>query len=223
MDGLVQPRDRERSLYASPSFPRAPSRSSTSTSATRRTSHSANSSSSRLASSPRPASSHPSHRFHHTSCAQSTVTSRPASVASKDRGSESGRHSAASSYLQGKLQKRREEAERLAEQSTQSSNASMEPPPRNIQGSPLTSFADGHTPRSGGNGEPPKTGMGLKEMEAVSTSSPVLGLVLIPCSRRPSPRCTSRTSTSNLNSSTDANDRTSSRSELTLSRLRRHR
>ncbi|KAF6804503.1 hypothetical protein CSOJ01_10163 [Colletotrichum sojae] len=173
MDGLVQPRDRERSLYASPSFPRAPSRSSTSTSATRRTSQSANSSSSRLVSSPRPASSHPSHRFHHTSCAQSTVTSRPASIASRDRGSESGRQSAASSYLQEKLQKRREEAERqAAARATQTASASMELPSRHVQSSPVKGgSADGHRPRSAaGNGETPKKGMGLKEMEdTVST------------------------------------------------------
>lgn len=167
MDGRAQSRDREMP-HPSPSFTRTASRSSTSTSATRVTPRSANSSTSHLVSSPRPSSGHPSHRFHHASCAQPT-TSRPASVLSRELGSDSGRQSAASSYLQEKLQKRREQAERLAAiQSTPVMTSSMEIPHRN-QGSPLKGGSvDGHRPRSSGNGDSAKKGMGLKEMEAVS-------------------------------------------------------
>ncbi|KAL0941666.1 uncharacterized protein CTRU02_204429 [Colletotrichum truncatum] len=172
MDGRTQFRDRERS-YASPTHIRTASRSSTSTSATRRTPQSPSSSSSHFVSSPRPSSGHPSHRFHHTSCAQSTTTSRPASVVSRDRGSESGRQSAASSYLQEKLQKRREEADRLATiRSVHDMNALSEHPPRNHTSPSRGSTTDGHRPRSGGGSSesPKKKGMGLKEMEAtVST------------------------------------------------------
>lgn len=98
-------------------------------------------------------------------------TPRPASAVSRDRGSDSGRQSAASSYLQEKLQKRRDEAERLAAvQSAQDINASMELPPRSHRGSPVKGeSADGRYPGlGGGSGETPKKmGMGLKEMETV--------------------------------------------------------
>ncbi|KXH51827.1 hypothetical protein CSAL01_06286 [Colletotrichum salicis] len=175
MDSLArtQSRDRERSL-PSPVYPRPSSRSSTSTSATRRTPRSANSSTSQFVTSPRPPSSHPAHKFHHSSCAPSMVTSRPGSAVSRDRVSDSGRQSAASTYLQDKLQRRREEADRLAAvRSTQDMSASVELPARHAQSSPVKGESvDGRRPRSsGGNGESAKSkGMGAKEMEAtVST------------------------------------------------------
>ncbi|KAK1489771.1 hypothetical protein CTAM01_10987 [Colletotrichum tamarilloi] len=175
MDSLArtQSRDRERSL-PSPVYPRPTSRSSTSTSATRRTPRSANSSTSHFVTSPRPPSAHPAHKFHHSSCTPSMVTSRPGSAVSRDRVSDSGRQSAASTYLQDKLQRRREEADRLAAvRSTQDMAASVELPPRHAQSSPVKGESvDGRRPRSsGGNGESTKNkGMGAKEMEAtVST------------------------------------------------------
>ncbi|KAF6840949.1 hypothetical protein CPLU01_00945 [Colletotrichum plurivorum] len=128
----------------------------------------------------------------------------------RDRGSESGRQSVASNYLQGKLQKRREEAERLAAaRSMQDASASMELPPRNTQSSPVKGGpSDGHRPRSsGGSGDPKKKGMGSKEMEAVNRFNAAQA--------KPRPQSS--------NSSTGANGRTSSRNELTPSRPRRHR
>ncbi|KXH35358.1 hypothetical protein CSIM01_08933 [Colletotrichum simmondsii] len=172
MDSLArtQSRDRERSL-PSPVYPRPTSRSSTSTSATRRTPRSANSSTSQFVASPRPPSAHPAHKFHHSSCTPSMVTSRPGSAVSRDRVSDSGRQSAASTYLQDKLQRRREEADRLAAvRSTQDMAASVELPPRHAQSSPVKGESvDGRRPRSsGGNGESTKSkGMGAKEMEAL--------------------------------------------------------
>lgn len=174
MDSLArtQSRDRERSL-PSPVYPRPTSRSSTSTSATRRTPRSANSSTSQFVTSPRPPSAHPAHKFHHSSCTPSMVTSRPGSAVSRDRVSDSGRQSAASTYLQDKLQRRREEADRLAAvRSTQDMAAAVELPPRHAQSSPVKGESvDGRRPRSsGGNGESTKgKGMGAKEMEAVSS------------------------------------------------------
>lgn len=174
MDSIArtQSRDRERSL-PSPVYPRPTSRSSTSTSATRRTPRSANSSTTPFVTSPRQPSAHPTHKFHHSSCTPSMVTSRPGSAVSRDRVSDSGRQSAASIYLQDKLQRRREEADRLAAvRSTQDMAASVELPSRHAQSSPVKGESvDGRRPRSsGGNGESTKSkGMGAKEMEAVSS------------------------------------------------------
>ncbi|OBR09170.1 hypothetical protein CH63R_07935 [Colletotrichum higginsianum IMI 349063] len=170
----TQSRDRERS-HASPVYPRPSSRSSTTTNATRATPRSANSSTSHFVTSSRPSSAHPPHRFHHSSCAPSTVASRPGSAVSRDRVSDSGRQAtAASSYLQDKLQKRREEAERLAAaRAAQEMSASMDLPARHAQSSPAKGdSSDGRRPgSSGGNADAAKkTGLGAKEMEAtVST------------------------------------------------------
>ncbi|TQN67647.1 hypothetical protein CSHISOI_07842 [Colletotrichum shisoi] len=171
----TQSRDRERS-HASPVYPRPSSRSSTSTNATRATPRSANSSTSHFVTSTRPSSAHPPHRFHHSSCAPSTVASRPGSALSRDRASDSGgrQATAASSYLQDKLQKRREEAERLAAaRAAQEMSASMDLPARHAQSSPAKGDSlDGRRPgSSGGSAEAAKkTGLGAKEMEAtVST------------------------------------------------------
>ncbi|KAK6223538.1 microtubule associated protein [Colletotrichum tabaci] len=170
----TQSRDRERS-YASPVYPRPSSRSSTSTNATRATPRSANSSTSHFVTSPRPSSAHPPHRFHHSSCAPSIVASRPGSAVSRDRVSDSGRQATAiSSYLQDKLQKRREEAERLAAaRAAQEMSASMDLPARHAQSSPAKGdSSDGRRPgSSGGSADAAKkTGLGAKEMEAtVST------------------------------------------------------
>lgn len=200
----TQSRDRERS-HASPVYPRPSSRSSTSTNATRATPRSANSSTSHFVTSPRPSSAHPPHRFHHSSCAPSIVASRPGSAVSRDRVSDSGRQATAtSSYLQDKLQKRREEAERLAAaRAAQEMSASMDLPARHAQSSPAKGdSSDGRRPgSSGGSADAAKkTGLGAKEMEAVSSfaypmpfclSKPLADIVL----DRPSPRCTNRTLT----------------------------
>ncbi|KAJ0162116.1 hypothetical protein CTA2_5089 [Colletotrichum tanaceti] len=172
----TQSRDRERS-HASPVYsPRPSSRSSTSTNATRATPRSANNSTSHYVTSPRPSSAHPPHRFHHSSCAPSTVAPRPASAVPRDRVSDSGRQTtAASTYLQDKLQRRREEAERLASTraAQEMSPSSMDLPTRHARSSPAKGDSlDGRRPgSSAGSAETAKkTGMGVKEMEAtVST------------------------------------------------------
>ncbi|ROT38579.1 hypothetical protein SODALDRAFT_339934 [Sodiomyces alkalinus F11] len=187
MDGFANSnyaRDPERSSRRSLShYPRAPSRSSTSTSSTRMTPHSANSSSSRLATEPppRPASAaHPSHRYHHNASVKPPITPRPQSVVprmTQEPQGQSQSQSAVSSFLQERLQKTREEAERNAiARLRQDMAASMEERSRTAQTSPAQpgSSSDGRASTLGSSttaAEPPKKkGMGVKEMEAtVST------------------------------------------------------
>ncbi|KAM0335093.1 hypothetical protein ACHAQA_000128 [Verticillium albo-atrum] len=134
-------------------------------------SQSTNSSTSQLASAPPPRPSsvahHAPHRYHHNVCARQAPTPRSQSVVPK-LGSESG----TSSFLQERLQRRREETEKAAAARLAEEMAAAEPLTRTSQSSPVKAGSvDGRRPGSSGSSGPSKKkGMGVKEMEAtVST------------------------------------------------------
>ncbi len=188
MDGLLsQTQSRERSR-GPPSYPRAPSRSSTSTTNTRATPQSTNSSSSHLANSPQ-LSGAQSHRYHHGSNPK-PGTPRPAPpMLSRETSSESRHSVATSSYLHEKLQRERKvEGERsaaaAASVSRMASDLSTSLELRASQSSPVrSSTSDSRRPRSsGGDGTKAgeltkKKGMGVKEMEQVGLTGVLLLLL----------------------------------------------
>ncbi|KAB5585657.1 hypothetical protein GE09DRAFT_33259 [Coniochaeta sp. 2T2.1] len=149
-----------------PPFPRAASRSSTSSTKTRSTHISSQTSFTRLPPSPQQGAAHPTHRFHHSACSRDSAE-RPRSQLSREA-SEDSRQSLlpVSNFLQERLQKERKESERSSSRlSNETMNASYDQ--RTTHSSPVRSGAsDGRRPRSSGGTEPvKKSGLGVKEME----------------------------------------------------------
>ncbi|KAH7145673.1 hypothetical protein B0J13DRAFT_324740 [Dactylonectria estremocensis] len=160
-----------------PSYPRTASRSSTSTTNTRVTSQSANSSSSQIEPSPQMSGSHPSHRFHHSSCktvSSPRSTPRATPRLSREASNESNRQQAVSTFLQERLQKERQvESEKSAVWSRGNSDlsASLELS-RAGHGSPTKGGdLDMRRPQSTTSTESgKKKGLGVKDMEQVISS-----------------------------------------------------
>lgn len=166
MEPASSQQEGERSRAAP--FPRAASRSSTSSTKTRTTHLSSNGSFSHLPPSPQQSATRSSHRFHHSVCSSSE---RPRSQLSREA-SEDSRQSLppVSSFLQERLQRERKvESERSSSRlSNETMNASFNH--RTAQSSPARSGAsDSRRPRSSGGAEPvkKKQGLGVKEMEQV--------------------------------------------------------
>ncbi|OIW27893.1 hypothetical protein CONLIGDRAFT_453658 [Coniochaeta ligniaria NRRL 30616] len=166
MESASHPQEGERSRP--PPFPRAASRSSTSSTKTRTTHLSSNGSFTQLPPSPQHSAAHPTHRFHHSTCGRGS-TERPRSQLSREA-SEDSRQSLppVSSFLQERLQRERKvESERSSSRlSNETMNASFDH--KTAQSSPARSgVSDGRRPRSSGGADPvkKKQGLGVKEME----------------------------------------------------------
>lgn len=142
------------------------------------TPHSANSSTSQFAGSPQPGSSHPAHRYHHSSCAKPPSSPRPLSRAmghpSRQDSPEATRQPALSAFLLERLQKeRRAEGDKIS-YSASLSRADMSASVdlgRQVLNSPFKPpESDGGRPRSSAGTEQAKRkGLGVKEMEQVCT------------------------------------------------------
>lgn len=155
-----------------PTFPRTASRSSTSSSNTRMTPISANSSRSHLPPSPQQSTAHPiAHPFRRRTSSRGAAD-LPRSQLSRET-SDDARQPVpqVSSFLQERLQRERKvESERSSSRmSNDPMSASLDL--RAIQSSPARSgTSDSRRPRSsGGPGPAKKKGLGLKEMEQVSS------------------------------------------------------
>lgn len=173
-----QYRDAERARRHLAQHARASSRASTNISNARTAAPSINTSSSRISSPPpRPASAALApHRHHHGPYGKPPSTPRAQSVVPSTTQEAVAAQSAVSSFLQERLQRSREEAEKSVVARLRQDMASpMGGPSSPVLGSPARGgFVDGRHPGSTHGLEPSKPkGLGVKEMEAVRSAIPV--------------------------------------------------